>query len=77
MNNVKRNIRIVFRQMNFKLKCKNSSKGFAQRWMGYELLAHPQFFVLVGVQGGGIWIIRLGGCLSFHETPPHVPQAEA
>jgi len=30
--------------------------------------------MLVGVQGGGIWIIRLGGCLAFHETPPHVPQ---
>jgi len=40
-------------------------------------LAHPQFFVLVGVRGGGIWIIRLGGCLSFHETPPYVPQGEA
>jgi cell shape-determining protein MreC len=40
-------------------------------------LAHPQFFVLVGIQGGGIGIIRLGGCLSFHETPPHVPQGEA
>jgi hypothetical protein len=33
-------------------------------------LAHPQFFVQVGVQGGGIWILRLGGCLSFHETSP-------
>jgi hypothetical protein len=42
-----------------------------------KLLAHPQFFVLVGIQGGGIGIIRLGGCLSFHETPPHVPQGEA
>ena len=40
-------------------------------------LPTPSFFVLVGVQGGGIWIIRLGGRLSFHETPPHVPQAEA
>jgi hypothetical protein len=40
---------------------------------GRKKLAHPQFFVLVGIQGGGIWIIRLGGCLSFHETPPHVP----
>ena len=39
--------------------------------------AHPQFFVLVGVPGGEIWIIRLGGCLSSHETPPHVPQREA
>ena len=37
MNNVKRNIRIVFRQMDFKLKCKNSCKAFAQRWIGYEL----------------------------------------
>jgi len=41
------------------------------------VLAHSQFFVLVGVQGGGIWIIRLGGCLPFQETPPHVPQTEA
>jgi hypothetical protein len=26
-----------------------------------KALARPQFFVQVGVQGGGIWIIRLGG----------------
>jgi hypothetical protein len=28
-------------------------------------LAHPQFFVLVGVQAGGIRIIRLGGIIVF------------
>jgi hypothetical protein len=28
-------------------------------------LAHPQFFVLVGVQTGGIRIIRLGGIIVF------------
>jgi hypothetical protein len=33
-------------------------------------LAHPHFFMQVGVQAGGIWIIRLGGFLSFHETTP-------
>jgi hypothetical protein len=30
-----------------------------------EWLAHPQFFVLVGVQAGEIRIIRLGGIIVF------------
>jgi hypothetical protein len=33
----------------------------ARKWA----LAHPQFFVLVGVQAGGIRIIRLGGIIVF------------
>jgi hypothetical protein len=32
---------------------------------GLYHLAHPQFFVLVGIQAGGIRIIRLGGIIVF------------
>jgi len=36
-------------------------------------LAHPRFLALVGIQGGGIRIIRLGGFLPLDWTLPLFP----
>ena len=41
----------------------------------FHILAHPQLFLLVGVQAGGIWIIRLGGIIVF-QSPSRLSSAK-
>jgi hypothetical protein len=50
--------------------------GLGRAFFSLQNLAHPHFFILVGVQAGGIRIIRLGGIPSSEHLSAYPPQRE-